>query len=699
MKKSVYLFLFLLALLPVRAEVIRWQVKDFPFPHPARTVARYGDYYYFAYADGIQTAKLDADGHRNPISRLRQFPITNNIYVYDHYLVAEKAMAIAVYDLSDPANPVFQKEIPMDILLMQQDGDRLYTAGREGLKIYSLKHLPDVVCIGHGPCSEDGTPEDYDNFAVQDSILYGLRGSQILSIVDLHDATAPCVLSEMQSGETEYLLDPMIVSGNRIILNTIYDDAQKTRHYFLCTYEVGADWKVTKQSEIELSSPFQRLCLAGRSIVGMDFFTNKAWIFDFPAGSSPCLANVLPLREEEYREDDVLMLNYLFPYLFVFFSDTGTMTLDGNALPNLKILDRTDEMKENQVSFVHGDGNKVATVGSDMNLFLIDGEGKFYRQFNFESSYIFGLNGNALYTHDAGDSFIHLYDTTDPSRPVSLGATSWYATWFRVHGSYGVTVNIEGSNTSLLDLADPLNPQEVLRWQTPNGDCVWDGWLDDNRLFLLSGDSNTVWELDIQNPSTPALTQTIDMGISIDIPTHIAVYRHRFLLVSGYAWINVYDLEAFGGAKLLHQILMPYPGRWHMPPQFQIVDHYLFCAALQAGIYVYDLDLDWASLDHSNYTPAVGHFSTGFNCTSLWVKDDLVYAAAQPHAFSVEYRIIMDGDLDEDGDITKSDADIYRCFLAETPTATFDPAVADLNRDGQCNILDYLLLNVASQSK
>jgi hypothetical protein len=126
--------------------------------------------------------------------------------------------------------------------------------------------------------------------------------------------------------------------------------------------------------------------------------------------------------------------------------------------------------------------------------------------------YLVGCNG------EAGQSFIQIFDVSEPSSPVQLALT-WYGSFFVSDvqlasigsAKYAITAQ-EEYGIALIDITDPYSPVKIADFAPPGY-----AWLTavaklDVKENLIYAAGDWLWFIDATTPSSPALVGHYDTG-------------------------------------------------------------------------------------------------------------------------------------------------------------------------------------------
>jgi len=686
-------------------------MPDVEIPTPARSVARLGDVYYFAYGDSIQVARIDGEGHRTVLRTIPCFPLLPRLFVSGTYLLAPSSGEIRVFSLADPTNPVLVNQAPAGTSRrMCLDGDRLYIEGPDGIGIYSLLGLPNVIRVGTIAAAPDEPPLDCTTFTVAGGIFFGVNAFTWLYILDVRDPFCPRLLSLTESAANENWQGELGYASGCLFFSSVSLE-QDILRFSVKIERVGTDWNLEEVSVFSTDRLVDRFVAAGEWMLGFQEIGQKVHIFELTTPGGPAWTASWPMSPEGFSDDIQQYGVWLDPLIFIFFDQTHFQVIDAESLPEWRTLSSEDGQQAQYASRLYSDGQVVAAVGylegpfNNTWLFRLTFDGALEPVATMPDFIVFGLKDGVLYAGDTttSDTYpggvpLHLFDVSDPDHPTSIGLIPGvHAMRGRIQGDYAILQDHE-AGVILLDVRDARQPMELFRWKPDGSFRFWDGWVDGTHLYVTDIDfhqyGQCVWVIDFTDPAHFRVVQQIDnrFGIDFYIPLHCLVYRSQYLLVNERYCVDIIDITELDQPRLIYQLFSSYVNSPYGVEQIVLYDHYLFGAWRGGGIWIHDLETPWTELNPEFPPSAVGHFPTYYCGVDLWVGEGLAVAVTQPHVVSVTFEIIQDGDVDENGIVDEADLLKLKLWLSGMTVSTPDPAVADLNRDGRIDAQDALRL-------
>ncbi len=707
-----YFSLLFIIYSPIKGEKLIWKPVSVEIHNPPNSVCFYREIYYLSVPSGVQIARLDANAQRTILKTISVFPHYGRLFVYGQYLLVPMADRVAIFSLEDPENPqlvnLAQAETSYAMCL---DGNRLYFHERKGIGIYSLASLPNLIRVGDWTVPLTEQPNEFNSFTVRDGVLYELIQSSILYIADVNDSINPTLIDTITAPSDESWDCRIAASPNWLFLSGERFSAAGQDN-IVKAFPLQPNGGLGVAIEFNSNLPIVEFYQAGSWMLGIDVLTKDIYFFDMMPPDGPVFTTSWPLKE--LGGDDLFGVNISFcpPFLFLSFNLVCTKVLQTASLPEQALLTAYDAQPAQYASSVCSDGDIVAVEGyrtDNFNitwLFRIFPDGTLILMSTLPGMVAEGLKDGVLYAGDTttgdlhqGGNPLHLFDVSDPAHPQSLGLVPGiYGMRMRIQGNYCIALDNE-IGSILLDVTNPRQPVEICRWRPDDHFTLWDGWVERHYLYLTDIDfhenGQCIWVVDFRNPVHPILVQQFDnrWGMDFYIPLHCNVYSSEFLLVNEIYAVDVIDITKLDNPRLLYSIHAPLTNSpTYGVEQITISGHHLFGAWRGSGICVHDLELPWEDLAPDSETPLVGQFLTTQSMIDIWADDSRICVVTQPHVVSIQYRILPDGDVNEDGFVDSLDLILLKLWLVEEDAMDPDPAVADLDRDGRIGILDALNL-------
>lgn len=449
------------------------------------------------------------------------------LFVADDLLAtAQRSQGVELWDVSDPANPVFLSSFEggFDNLDVHIDGDILYVAaGVNGLRIHDISNPSAPVFLASLPFGRLRTLD-----LEGDLLVLVDEGASTMPVVDVSDPAAPVLMGTFTS-----------------LPNNAFDVDLDGSYAYLAAYENGV-------LAVDVSDPSNPTFTGGLSLPGLTLCVDVAGDRLHAAGSASTNTGQLAVLDLSNRGQPTLAAPIAtypgFDYRMDVVGDVaitakrffGASALRVNfANVPFSVASRSPGAFAIDVA-VHGGRAYLGTSGTLEILDVSDVDNPVVLGGHPSFTGSIEVAGNTVYSADLTGSF-EILDVENPAVPVVIGSFDKVGggSALNMDLASGLTVlSYELTGLSILDISDPTTPTEIGTYASLDGyDSIR---IRGERVYAASRATGNVVVFDLSNPTSPFPTATIPAGGATQLQI-----EGNLLYVGGQTGheLRIYDLS------------------------------------------------------------------------------------------------------------------------------------------------------------
>jgi hypothetical protein len=595
---------------------------------------------------------------------------SNALTVSGDYLYVGNVDGWYVIDVSNPLNPTQVAFVKLNRPLIThiKDNYAYVMADAEGIKIYNVSDPANPVFVADGP--DGGLNEDFD---VEGDKLVLASSVDNITIVDISDPTTPVTI--VQSFGTPKDADALDLVGNLLYLSTDVDHSAP--EFFI--YDIANPAAPALVGSLDVVAFVHDVQVFGDTAY-LIRNANGPLVVDVSNPSAPQLLGKIPLSFGDAYDLDVE------GDLTILAADEEDLVLfDVSSTPTGDFVGQSILPTDVRDLVIEGD---IAILGTaDSALTLMDISDPSTMRVISAQGLSEGLPKTQMFRHEdmvyaRGGAVVEAVDISNPLEPVHLDgfypddllAFSIVNSGTNVFAIVASDLEPTPVGLRIIDYSDPLNPQIIGALDDPGLRAAPLSVssprmaVEDGVLFLANGEK--LISVDVSEPTSPTIVGELTLnGVSgITVQDSIA-----YLLGTEFLTVDVSDPA---NPQLLGSTSPSSGG-------ILVVGNRTFVG----GKSVYDIsDLTNPQLLQ---TIAIGGASRG----TPHLVGETLYAGTSWGIFAIDVSSCLAssaGDCDGDGDLDLTDFGQFQlCFTGPGGTAGPECACADFDGDNDIDLADF----------